>query len=300
MNIQSESVSADFIDNLIALIKKRLSKLSPKQKAVGEIILENPSFISFATIQELALEADVNVATVVRFCRSLGFAGYTDLRNAIRHYNINRSSSVNNKFISEINNYTDHRLIQNAIDKDLQNIKDLRLSVREQPFLEVCNALNNANNILCIGSGGSFGAKVFASLLNHIGINADYEVRGGTYLGRKLKKLKTNDLLICFGFYRCDQIVIKGAEWAKDQQIKTVAITDSMISPLTNYSDLILKVSTKGYSFFQSNAAVMTLINSLIVFLAESNQKQTLKAIKKGQEVFQALGLKQYAKRQFD
>ncbi len=64
----------------IALV---LDRLSPAERKVAEIVAADPAGTMAATLASLARAAGVSEPTVVRFCRSLGFDGFADLRLAL-------------------------------------------------------------------------------------------------------------------------------------------------------------------------------------------------------------------------
>ncbi|WP_203074213.1 MurR/RpiR family transcriptional regulator [Falsiroseomonas ponticola] len=64
----------------IALV---LDRLSPAERKVAELVAADPAAIMAATTASLARAAGVSEPTVVRFCRSLGYEGFADLRLAL-------------------------------------------------------------------------------------------------------------------------------------------------------------------------------------------------------------------------
>src|SRR5215813_13302533 len=61
-----------------------LDQLTPKQRRLARFILDHQIYIAFASAQEVGRDAEVDAATVVRFSKRLGYAGFADLRAAVR------------------------------------------------------------------------------------------------------------------------------------------------------------------------------------------------------------------------
>ncbi len=61
-------------------IKALMPVLAPAEQRVARRVLEAPAAAAAATITTLARECGTSEATVVRFCRAVGFHGYRDLR----------------------------------------------------------------------------------------------------------------------------------------------------------------------------------------------------------------------------
>ncbi len=281
----------NFVPNFVDLLSKHKKDLPPKQQKIADFVLENPSFLNFATIQQVAQEAGVNVATVVRFCQSLGFSGYTHLRNAIRHYYIDRTTSWETLKEKGTSLGEEREVIKKSVEKDLENLNYFYSNISKQPLSEVIDKICQARRILCIGSGENSAAMVMSSLLRYIGTDSVSEVRGGIYLGQRLKDLTSKDLLIAFGYYRCDPIIIKTTEWANKENIPNLVVTDSLVAPLANVGETVLLVPTEGASFFQSSVAPLSLVNALISAVTERKKEKALEKLKKSRDIYSAIGL---------
>lgn len=62
---------------------KVLDRLSPAERKVADLVAADPAAIMAATTASLARAAGVSEPTVIRFCRTLGFEGFADLRLAL-------------------------------------------------------------------------------------------------------------------------------------------------------------------------------------------------------------------------
>lgn len=66
-------------------IMSRMAYLPRSAQRVGRVVVREPATVVSLRIAELAYACDTDEATVVRFCHSVGFAGYGDLREALQH-----------------------------------------------------------------------------------------------------------------------------------------------------------------------------------------------------------------------
>ncbi|RGR87822.1 MurR/RpiR family transcriptional regulator [Heyndrickxia coagulans] len=67
-------------ENIILQIKSKLSSLSKSEKKLGKYILSHAVETVNDNTSELAKKAGVSPATVVRFCRSIGLSGFSQLK----------------------------------------------------------------------------------------------------------------------------------------------------------------------------------------------------------------------------
>lgn len=70
-------------DSVLARVRSRLPEFTGALRRVAELVLTDPAGAARATIVELAERSGTSPATVTRFCRALGFEGYSDLRLGI-------------------------------------------------------------------------------------------------------------------------------------------------------------------------------------------------------------------------
>ena len=69
------------LQDLIAQVSERLT---PTERRIAQLVLENPTLLAFGTVSDLADRADTSRPSIVRFATKLGFDGYTDLQSWIR------------------------------------------------------------------------------------------------------------------------------------------------------------------------------------------------------------------------
>ena len=78
-------------------ILEKISKIAPSlpraQKTIAEALMENPEAIERMTLAEISRESGTSEASIIRFCRELGFSGYTALNEAFVLSYQNYSSS---------------------------------------------------------------------------------------------------------------------------------------------------------------------------------------------------------------
>jgi DNA-binding MurR/RpiR family transcriptional regulator len=74
----------DQASSLEARIATSLERLSPKQKQLARFLLDNKYLVTFASASQVGENVGASAATVVRFARSLGYQGFSEMRTAIR------------------------------------------------------------------------------------------------------------------------------------------------------------------------------------------------------------------------
>ena len=65
------------------LISSALGELTPAERKVAQLVIDEPEAAMGSTLAQLARRAGVSEPTVLRFCRSVGLEGFGDLRMAL-------------------------------------------------------------------------------------------------------------------------------------------------------------------------------------------------------------------------
>ena len=69
---------------LLKRIADHADQLRPSEQRVAEFIRTRPRIAAEITIADLAMAADVSEPTVVRFCRAIGFRGFSEVKRTLQ------------------------------------------------------------------------------------------------------------------------------------------------------------------------------------------------------------------------
>ncbi len=139
-------------------IEAAAATLPPSLARVAAAIRENPSVVIDMTINELARSATTSVASVVRFCRAIGFSGYAPLRMALATELGKEAAqfSARGAFGSEI---SDEDTLSEAVSKlaslELLAIEETVARLDFDVLEAAIDAVDRADRILIFGIGAS-------------------------------------------------------------------------------------------------------------------------------------------------
>jgi DNA-binding MurR/RpiR family transcriptional regulator len=102
----------------------------------------------------------------------------------------------------------------------------------------------------------------------------------------RLLGLKKGDVVVGISFPRYARQTVEVLRFAKSRGLKALAITDTLISPLAQYSDHVLTARYKMDSFIESFTAPLSLINAVVTALAVRDQKTTLASLQELETVW--------------
>lgn len=250
--------------DIIKRIQNNYAQLSKSQKIIAEYIINHYDKAAFMTAAKLGNSINISESTVVRFANTLGYDGYPELQSALQELIKNKLTTVQRL---EMTDETDEiSILNNVLKSDIENIKETKEEIDKNSFKEVVDNIFKAKKIYIIGFRSSTAiAEYLGFYLNLILENVILVKPGISDVFEQMLRVDSNDLVIGIGFPRYSKRTLEVLKYAKSQNAKIVAITDSLISPLTEIADEILLAKSNIASFVDSLVAPLSLINALIV-----------------------------------
>ncbi|MEG6565886.1 MurR/RpiR family transcriptional regulator [Thermoanaerobacterium saccharolyticum] len=250
--------------DIIKRIQDNYAQLSKSQKIIAEYIINHYDKAAFMTAAKLGNSINISESTVVRFANTLGYDGYPELQGALQELIKNKLTTVQRL---EMTDETDEvSILNNVLKSDIENIKATKEEIDKNSFKEVVDNIFKAKKIYIIGFRSSTAiAEYLGFYLNLILENVILVKPGISDVFEQMLRVNSEDLVIGIGFPRYSKRTLEVMKYAKSQNAKIVAITDSLISPLTEIADEILLAKSNMASFVDSLVAPLSLINALIV-----------------------------------
>jgi len=263
-------------------IRAALPTMSVAMAKIGALLLEDPSLPLELSITELAERAGTSPATVTRFCRVIGYAGYPTLRVGAAAEQ--GRSSAHETWDADIGRAFQPDDAPDDVMRTLVNAHTVALTSTADLLdaalvAEIARAIARSTHVDIYGIGGS--ATVAADLqarLYRIGINA--HAWGEVHDGLTSAALLTESC-VAIGFSntgRTDE-TIEMLTLAKSTGAYAVAVTSNPSSPLAAMSDAHL-VSYAPGEYLQpddlsAKHAQMFVIDLLYLLVAQQDFSRT-------------------------
>ena len=246
---------------------ERSDTLTRSERRIGETILSMPELVAFGTVAEVATAASVGTATVVRFAVKLGFDGYSELQAAARR----EVSGQLRPAVERIRDpHVDHDdvLIQRHADVETTNVGSTLAGLDAAAVGAVVDRLADTEHAVLVLSGvASRGvAQQFVGDLEQL--RPDVRLLDGTPIDivRTLALAGDDATLVVLDLRRYEQWLLDALHQAAS--LWTVAITDSVLSPLAASADRALVVAAASAGPFDSHVGTLALLNYLVIGVA--------------------------------
>ncbi|GAB1670403.1 MurR/RpiR family transcriptional regulator [Mannheimia haemolytica] len=224
--------------NTISSLQNSLTKT---EKKIAAAILSQPELLSQCSLSEVAKQLDVGEATYIRFCRTLGFKGYTDfkLELAIELATQNQDNRV--LLDTDVSESDTSKDIAEKLKVSLDNVIEETINLLDFNVLEkVVEELRKAKRIFLFGVGSSgLTAEDAKHKLMRIGLQTD-AVTNNHFMYMQAALVKEGDLVIGISHSGYSEEIVKSLRFSRANKATTVAITHNLRSPVTEEANYVL------------------------------------------------------------
>ena len=250
----------------IYLINKRYNSLRKSEKRVAEYVQQHMDEVVLLSLQGLARKCDTSDATVLRFCKSLGYLGFADFKISIVPELLSKGDAA------YMDAHPKHET--NGTDKIFQqNFRqqvDLVLKNKDEKIIsEVSRHISQANKILVIGLGGSAGvAHIFCDSLGSLGIFGSF-LQDRSIIQNIVPTLRAGDVIIGISHTGETEEVVSALKSASEYGAHTICLTNYSPSPLADIAQypLVTGVPSNLFGSYSCQARISQLmIMELILF----------------------------------
>lgn len=281
------SESGKILDTIGAL----QTSLTKTEKRIAAAILASPNLLSQSSLSEVSEQLNVGEATFIRFCRTLGFKGYTDFKLELAIELATQEKQNQTLLDTEVSEEDNAFEIAKKLQTALVNVVGETINLLDFEQLDqVVNELHKAKRIFLFGVGSSgITAEDVKHKLMRIGLQVD-ATTNNHFMYMQASLMKVGDVVIGISHSGYSEEIIRSLRIAKKAGAKTVALTHNLRSPITEEADYVLingnrqgqmqgdSIGTKIAQLF-----VMDLIYALLV------RKEEQKAIKAKQKTINVI-----------
>lgn len=264
-------------------IHAKLPQMSRAMAKIANLLLEHPTAPLELSITELAGQARVSPATVTRFCRLIGYAGYVPFRVGVAS-DIGRGDAQQS-WSADIGRAFNPKDEPGKVLRALLHAHTLSLSATaEQINLRqvesIARSVVDCRHLDIYGIGGSGGmAKELETRMYRIGINSHawQEVHGGLTSAALQDE---NCVALAISNTGRTEETIEMLSQAKSSGAYTVALTSSPTSPLARIADVhVTAFAPGGYlqpDDLSAKHAQLLVLDLLYLLIAQQNFTPTV------------------------
>jgi DNA-binding MurR/RpiR family transcriptional regulator len=252
--------------NVITELGKSYEDLTLSQKRIAEVIVEDPEFVAFATVDKLANRLGVSPSTIVRFAYRMGLDGYPELQQRVRDLvrgQLHRSSGAGDARSATAHLGDDGPLVA-SLAHDIDNLHRTVSRLSVQDLKKAVHLLVSARSIYVAGGFASESLVQYTVLTLGRTRGRTIALTGDSQTAVRLLDLSAEDAVLAFSFPPYASRTLQVVDAARRQGASVVAITDTPLAPIAQSSDVTLTTYVSGIGLQNSLIAPMAVANSLL------------------------------------
>jgi DNA-binding MurR/RpiR family transcriptional regulator len=244
-------------EELRAAILERYDGLSKRLQQIARYVLDEPNELALETLAVIAERSGVQPSAIVRFAKSFGFDGASQMQRLFRD-----------------------GLLSEFVEGNTIALQNLPQTVSDADLTAAVKLLEAADTVFVVGVRRAFPITAYlAYSLQQAGKRTIF-VDGVAGLARQQVAMVTpKDLLIAVSYHPYADETVQAVEAAASRGAPVLSISDSLVSPIAKPATVTLQVRESEIRAFRSLSASMCLAQALVIgFAFESSRKEDARA----------------------
>lgn len=279
--IEAGAMVPQTVEALRAEIMRQYDLASRRMKQVASFVLDKPEDVAFETLAVVADRAGVQPSAIVRFAKSLGYPGASQMQKVIRDELL--ASHITLAYGERARQFTEtaaasgdasgSAILDEYAEADILALSHLKQSITAVQIDQAVSAIAEAGTVYIAGFRRAFpAASYLAYALQRAGKRTCFIDGTGGLWANQIRGITPDDLLIGISFRPYAEETVRCHGLALEQSATVLSITDSNVSPLVKGSHHALLVREAEVRSFRSLTATMCLVQSLVVAYAFATQ----------------------------
>ncbi len=215
-------------------------KLTASEKKVADYLLKHLSQAQFMSISELAEGCGVAEATISRFCRRLGYGGYSAFKLAIAKSAV-RTAPVEGVRGEVLPEDTVREMGEKLLHANTTAMAQTLELLSPETLARAADLLAGARQVYCMGQGGSMilameAAHLFSTCWPHY-----HAVQGSHLQAITAALLGREDVLLFFSYSGSTRDILDLMKLARERRCRIILITRFPKSPGASLADVVLQ-----------------------------------------------------------
>ncbi|MFC5438926.1 MurR/RpiR family transcriptional regulator [Rhodanobacter ginsenosidimutans] len=274
-------------DELRAAILERYEGLSKRLQQIARYVLDEPNAVALETLAVLAERCGVQPSAIVRFAKSFGFEGATQMQRLFRDGLLSGNASLGyGERVRQFSQSVDSKLVGDPAQVlaeftqgnvlALQNLGD---AIGKKNLAAAVKLICEAETIYVAGFRRAFPVAAYlAYSLHQVDKKTVFIDSIGGMTRQQVHAISKRDLLIAVSYHPYAEEAVQLIEAATAQRCRVLSISDSLVSPVAQPATVVLQVREAEIRKFRSLSASMCLAQALVISFAFATSTQTRNA----------------------
>lgn len=260
----------------LARLRGGQSSLSKAEQKVAAYVTANPERLLAQAISGVAAGSDVSEATVMRFCRTLGYSGFQEFKIALARDRLTPLQSLLEDVKASDDTAT---VVRKVFGLNIQTLQDTLDVLEPEAVARAVELLEGAARIFLIGVGTSGpGVTDAYNKFSRLGLPVRWQTDGHLQV-MEAALLGRGDVVLAISHSGSTRDPIETIEVARGAGARVISITNNALSPITKVSDVVLVTASSETRYraeaLASRLAQAAIVDALFVLLGMRHARRT-------------------------
>jgi DNA-binding MurR/RpiR family transcriptional regulator len=268
-------------DRLLLIIQSSYPALTRTERRIADRVLADKERLIWLSITEFGDQLGVSDASIVRFCRKIGLAGFQELKLRLAQQSVSPLRSDNGPDPDDEDLVA--KVQRKTVERHQRAVSDTAAMVDPKALEKAADLLVDAHRIYCFGTGASqFTAMDAAYQLLRLGLPA--EVFGDTHVqAMTASTAGTGDVVVGVSVSGSTKDTLGAVSIARGNGAKVVAVTNYRRSPLAQLADVLLLTASETGPLeggaLTAKVAQLVVLDLLVATLAATMKTRAQQAL---------------------
>ena len=271
-------------------IKALYKHMGRAEKKIADNILNSPQDMINLSIAELAEKCDCGEATIVRFSRRIGLAGFQELKIAVAQ------ELKSAPMVDILPEDSCLNIFEKRISEIAATLESTRYSLDSEEMEKAAKTIMTANRVVIFGLGNSASIAMDAQhKFLRAGLNAS--ACSDNHLQVIVAShLKPGDVAIGISHSGASSDIIDALKTAKNNGVTTICITNNAPSPISKFSDIKLFTSAEETKYMilalSSRLAQLAIIDAIYAYIVYHSDSGVINAVSETEKALESKKIK--------
>ncbi len=255
------SLNRDHQGNSLIRMRGLYPSLKPALQKVADLVLKQPEMVIYVSVNAVAAAAGVSEATVMRFCRTLGFKGFQDFKIALARELVTLPQYTPEAVVAEDGPVA---TVRQVFQRGSAALQDTLQVLDAEAAQQAAQDLLQARRALIVGLDDA--APLVSYTVNRfflLGIDAHGYTNGYNLL-TAVSLAGPQDVLLAISHLGAPREVVKASQLAREAGARVIAVTNNSLSPLSRVANLVL-VTASGETSPQQGGMASFLCQAFVI-----------------------------------
>lgn len=260
------------------IVKSRGHQLTATDRKLVAVLRARPAEAAFWFANDLTAPLGLHQSAATRLAQRLGFAGYPQLRDALRQDYL-AGDGPSQRLKGRLDQHPLDEVLRSFVDDEVEALRALPQHVSQGELDALADRVLGASTVYLFGQGNAtILVDQLTRRLQRFGVRPVPLVGSRRDIAEAVSPIGASDLLIAFAFRRVPSVLGSLLDLTNTEGAHSVLITDTLLSMQPSPNDII--AAPRGESdAFLSLTVPMAISNALVLTIAQNAPEPAVRSL---------------------